>query len=177
MDDCDDDDTDGDCFLNYTWFTHLMHEPSAAFTKRSQCVWNFVTPSDCCKTNLKRPIHVQLDFYGVSVIKLLLIQPWIWVWNTMSKPAQLYRQHKAQWPLVWFHQRKSCFLFFKLGHIFLYAQEMEILVPGWSVLLRRSPLYRRWRGEWQPRSTPCQSSSRSGPSFQFPLFRDKVSWD
>lgn len=64
----------------------------------------------------------------------------------------------------------SSLIQFKLGRIFWSVPETEIQVHGWSVLLRRCPLCQRWRGAWQPRSTPCQSSSRSGPSFQFPSF-------
>lgn len=101
-----------------------------------------------------------------------------YIWSLSCHPgvqvevrsAQFYRPHEACWLLV--KSRLIRKFLWNLEHIFCSVQEMESLVPGWSVPLRRWPLCQWWRAEWQPRSTLCQSSSLLGPNFQFPLKRE-----
>lgn len=115
----------------------------------------------------------------IKIYILLYMTQYIWSLSCRQIPgvqvgvrsAQFCRQHEACWHLVKSRLIRKFLL--KLEYIFCSVQEMESLVPGWSVPLRRWPPCQWWRAEWQPRSTLCQSSSLLGPSFQFPLFRKK----
>lgn len=104
------------------------------------------------KFNLGAAVHVHTHI-------LVLVSSSLHKWDTKSEPCSTLTNVPS--PLFRF----------KLGHISWSVLETGIQVHGWSVRLRRCPLCQRWRGGWLPRSTPCQSSSRSGPSFQSPAFR------
>lgn len=74
----------------YTKMENL--ESSCKFKLSPSAAWQVFTKRSLTCENEHRQIWCQ-----ISVIKAPLTQLWIWASDSMSKTAQLYEQHEAQW--------------------------------------------------------------------------------